>query len=397
MQQVLRFARQACLAALALALAACTTPYSMPQLEEVGKPIASNFEGIEYYARQADLRVVWVHGMCEHKASWAANREAVLLSAMGLPLSGDPILDPGRSRPYPVVRRHSVGTKTLELRYLIWSPLADGAKTLAKQTSADVDGKPLTRASLNATLKDNLINDCFSDAVVYGGPAGDPIRNWMRAQVCNALGGEIRTAKRCEIDDAAPRMRTIFVAESLGSKMLSDALLSIWDFPSSRSNRSRLAQRFSDVQTVFYLANQIPLLSAATYKSSAGVSTLSAADENPEGDLLKVLSDARSGMATISSVLPSDPLLFVAFSDPNDLLSYRLLKGSYVPDAVKVTNMFVSNDTTYFGLLERPDTAHCGYGWNPTVIGALIKGYHGRFEKVAVDVPHKCGLGEKED
>jgi hypothetical protein len=41
----------------------------------------------------------------------------------------------------------------------------------------------------------------------------------------------------------------------------------------------------------------------------------------------------------------------------------------------RVINVLVSNDTTYFGYLERPDTAHCGYPWNPHVFGMLARGY----------------------
>jgi hypothetical protein len=37
--------------------------------------------------------------------------------------------------------------------------------------------------------------------------------------------------------------------------------------------------------------------------------------------------------------------------------------------------VMVSNDTTYFDFVERPDTAHCGYTWNPHVFGMLAKGY----------------------
>ena len=67
----------------------------------------------------------------------------------------------------------------------------------------------------------------------------------------------------------------------------------------------------------------------------------------------------------------------VAFSDPNDLLSYRIVPAHLAEDLkeFRVINVLVSNDTTYFGYLERPDTAHCGYPWNPHVFGMLARGY----------------------
>jgi len=42
---------------------------------------------------------------------------------------------------------------------------------------------------------------------------------------------------------------------------------------------------------------------------------------------------------------------------------------------MEVTNIIISNDVTNFGLVERRDTAHCGYGWNPFVIGTIVNGY----------------------
>ncbi len=57
----------------------------------------------------------------------------------------------------------------------------------------------------------------------------------------------------------------------------------------------------------------------------------------------------------------------VAFSDPNDLLSYRVapshLAGSL--RVFRIVNVIVSNDTTCFNDVERPGKAHCGYARNP--------------------------------
>jgi len=67
----------------------------------------------------------------------------------------------------------------------------------------------------------------------------------------------------------------------------------------------------------------------------------------------------------------------VAFSDPNDLLSYRITAAHLAEHFrdFRVVNVMVSNDTTYFGYVERPDTARCGYAWNSHVYGMLARGY----------------------
>jgi hypothetical protein len=83
------------------------------------------------------------------------------------------------------------------------------------------------------------------------------------------------------------------------------------------------------------------------------------------------------------------PMTVVAFSDPNDLLSYRIVPAHLAENLTefRVINVMVSNDATYFGYLERPDTAHCGYPWNPYVFGMLARGY-----KAGKSLPSVSGL-----
>jgi hypothetical protein len=64
-------------------------------------------------------------------------------------------------------------------------------------------------------------------------------------------------------------------------------------------------------------------------------------------------------------------LAVVAFTDPNDLLSYRLLPARYAAPDVAVADVLVSNDKTWLGLIENPVAAHLDYLANPDV-GDLI-------------------------
>ena len=83
------------------------------------------------------------------------------------------------------------------------------------------------------------------------------------------------------------------------------------------------------------------------------------------------------------------PLRIIAFTDPNDLLSYRLPTGFMGTAKSKDTtteikldliNVIVSNAPTYsvpfFPKLEveLPNKAHCDYDTNPDVIALMIAG-----------------------
>ncbi|MDF1600924.1 hypothetical protein PZ895_14260 [Mesorhizobium sp. YIM 152430] len=344
------------------------------------------------YAAQGDTRVVWLHGMCSHGNTWVTDRQSTFAAAAGLPtVEPYDVADP--SGAFRAVYEHRVAGPSgkshgLELRYLVWSPLNDAEKVAVKLDDLRPDGSPV-KASLNAQIKQGLINDCLSDAVIYLGAAGDSIRTWVRSELCDALGGAISGDRRCRIDPERPRSKVVFVAESLGSKMLSDGLLSIWE-----KRDSAVVERLADVQTVFYAANQIPLLDAGGRLPPIGTRTLDEGND-PGLSLLDVLAEARSPESVRAlDAEPSGTLHFVAYTDPNDLLSYRLLPGANIPERVQVTNVLVSNGPTYFGLLERPDTAHCGYRWNPYVMSGIVNGSeNGGLGTIPVQVKNKSCFG----
>ena len=84
----------------------------------------------------------------------------------------------------------------------------------------------------------------------------------------------------------------------------------------------------------------------------------------------------------------SAALTVVAFIDPNDLLSFRLVPRS---DSGRVINFVVSNDDTYLGYAEFPTTAHCNYIRNGYVMRAVVFGYAGGTPKSGpVYDPEKC-------
>lgn len=89
----------------------------------------------------------------------------------------------------------------------------------------------------------------------------------------------------------------------------------------------------------------------------------------PQDSLQRVLERRRSRSAAAAASV--DGLTLVAFTDPNDLLSYTLQKEKYERPGVAVHNVLVSNARTWFGAFENPVDAHVRYLDNPDV-GRLI-------------------------
>ncbi|MBP1206538.1 hypothetical protein JOD97_004614 [Duganella sp. 1411] len=358
----------AAMSATALLLGACNTPYRPPLFVEPD-PV---FPGLIDLAARADGKgadVLLVHGMCTHDAKWApkavAQMTQALTAATTSPEAG-PAAGAAGEVPRVQIVPSTVRTPAGTLRFaaMIWSPLT---VPLKRQLCYDQTNKlaicageppyPFTRARLNARLKDVLVDDCLADAVVYQGVSRDAIQRRMREAILQVL-----TAS-----DGPSDQPLMVVSSSLGSKILFDTLLRMTEEePGARA--SRLALRAVERLRFLVMAgNQIPLLSLADQQIGDADTARRLVPSPP--DSLQLLLQKRSAGKRLPVAGPG--LTLVAFTDPNDLLSYTLPAERYAGDDVAVYNIMVSNAPTWLGLLARPDQAHLDYLDNPDV-GRLI-------------------------
>jgi hypothetical protein len=343
---------------MALLLGACSTPYRPPQLVDAG----TAYPGLIDLAAQAGTAdVLLVHGICKHDAAWAELVVSQLMRSINAAAS-PPAAARADGGPKVQIVPSTVETPAGRLRInaLIWSPLTTGLKRQLCYDQSDKSALcagappyPYTRARLNARFKDGLIDDCLPDALIYQGVARDDIQRRMRDAILQVLATS---------DSAASPSPLVVVSHSMGSKILFDTLLRMSEeAPGSRAER--LAMRAVDrMRFLVMAANQIPLLSLADQQIT------SAALAPAVPDSLQLLLQKRLA----SNERRADRhLTLVAFTDPNDLLSYTLPPEKYARDGITVYNILVSNAPTYLGLLERPDYAHLDYLTNPDV-GRLI-------------------------
>jgi len=347
-------------------LAACTTPYRPPVVVRDSAP----FPGIVNLVQAGSKRpldVILVHGMCTHDASWAnhgIDRIAGVVSA-NVPRQAAA----GPNGIQLVERTQQVGGTPVRFHALIWSPLT---APLKRQLDYDNTGSPNDcspagrgeckpkRAWLNGYVKDRLLNDCLSDAVIYEGASRNAIRDAMVESVSRIIESNPNGDHTLAV-----------VAESLGSKILFDALSSMLE---SRQPRTQaLGQQAARRLGLLYMAgNQLPILGLAEQDIERRPDNRSAAAP----DSLQRFLELRRRQAAAPLAESSARLAVVAFTDPNDLLSYRLLPARYaapdmpVPD-VAVVDVLVSNARTWLGLIEDPVAAHLDYLENPEV-GELI-------------------------
>jgi hypothetical protein len=346
-------------------LAACSTPYRPALVVRDSTP----FPGIVNLIQAGNKRpldVILVHGMCSHDATWAnhgIDRIAGVVSA-NVPeqaaLAGNGI--------QLIERTQQIGATPVRFHALVWSPMSaplkrqldyDNTGTPSDCSAAGVGECKPRRASLNGYVKDHLLNDCLSDAVIYEGASHDAIRDAMVESISRIV----------ESNPNGDRTLAV-VAESLGSKILFDALSSMLE---SRQPRTRdLGQQASRRLGLLFMAgNQLPILGLAEQNIESRPDSRSAA----AADSLQRFLELRRRQSGIPRAEAIARLAVVAFTDPNDLLSYRLLPARYAAPDVTVADVLVSNDKSWLGLIENPVSAHLDYLANPDVGDLIACGY----------------------
>jgi len=346
-------------------LAACSTPYRPAVVVRDSAP----FPGIVNLVQNGGgrpLHVILVHGMCTHDAAWAnhgIDRIAGVVSA------NVPAQAAASSNGIELVERtQQIGGTPVRFHALIWSPLTTPLK---RQLDYDNTGTPSDcssagngeckpkRAWLNGYVKDRLLNDCLSDAVIYEGASGNAIRDAMVESVSRII----------ESNPNGDRTLAV-VAESLGSKILFDALSSMLESRQPRTRELGL-QASRRLGLLFMAGNQLPILGLAEQNIERRPDSRSAGAP----DALQRFLELRRRQAGIPRAESIARLAVIAFTDPNDLLSYRLLPGRYAAPDVAVADVLVSNARTWLGLIENPVAAHLDYLENPDVGDLIACGY----------------------
>jgi hypothetical protein len=160
-----------------------------------------------------------------------------------------------------------------------------------------------------------VINDGLADAVLYVGQYGSVLRSAVTVALCRFLDGTYSN-ERCE-DAKPPPSSVAFISHSLGSVMLFDSIEDLARLGSSIQvnaaiSRTRLFLMFANQRPLLELSASAPVEMEPLITSSSGLG----------GRLDRFLE--RIGPAIDLAASPREPLHVIAFTDPSDLLSYKL-------------------------------------------------------------------------
>jgi hypothetical protein len=334
------------------------------------------------------LKVIMVHGVGTHLPGYGARLSANLARSLGLTVvAPDAKAFPIEAQAFPgetlgtlTVTRHTNTARDREMLFyeLTWSPISQPAKEAIAFDSTAAYGH--RRASVNNLFK-HFINDVAPDPLVYTGTGRERIQATVGQALCWALSADWRGmpdeqqlcipdnpafASRLDVDEFA------FITHSLGSRITTDGLTRLTryvatagpDQPEVRRVAEKLRKR--DIK-IFMLANQLPLLQSGL--EPAGVQGAVPAFCRPEG------ADFANRLFQVTEL--------IAFSDPNDLLSYPIpdafvrdhVDSRLCPKQVNVTiNIARVRSVLGLGEFANPLTAHVDYDDDERVIGLITRG-----------------------
>jgi hypothetical protein len=380
-------AKPAALWLAAIVLVTACTVYRRPVLESGNSEPAVHLLGIvQFMNERPDLhyRLIAVHGIGAQPPtfadSWiAAFSEAAQLSSavsqpaevydMGLTGNQKPV--PDDMRPYIEAYRftHTHGAQGPDLRgYAVdWSPLTQPYKQHLVQ-----DESPPTytrqRATLNSDLKFKLLDDRLLDAVMYAGAYRATMKQAVSDAMCRAIRDDgntpVAAGPACSwatvTTEVASTRRLIFFTHSLGGRMVFDVLTELLNDPKGPAYAA-LKNGFQ----IYMFANQLSLLELTDHANPF---------DRTEDNAITRFTAALKGAAAVHDETVSGQL--VAFSDPNDVLSYQVPRHMMIrlDTAGAAANVTLSNAVTWFGLIEDPIAAHDDYLINGRIWTAVASG-----------------------
>jgi hypothetical protein len=285
----------------------------------------------------------------------------------------------------------SGASAVLSVAYLYWAPLTEAIKcaTLAET------GAP--QRQWFADVAKQFIDDKLGDVVLYAGRYRDRVmRPSVQAALCMLIDGKpSQDGRTCSGGD--PNLPTVLISHSLGGYMLMDSIDEELrrNRRDGRLNKDTAAYKIMEnTQFIYMMANQIALLDLTEldqyplpvtreWLGEAARPTVPTQSASPSmihrfsEDWLEIRLRSRlvAPPEARTPNISSGERQIVAFSDPNDILSWLVGSDNVKREQPKLTNVYLSNhEFSIPWLFSDPVTAHTGYFTNNAVLDLLVCG-----------------------
>ncbi len=347
----------------------------------------SAFGGLKPHltGENSKMKVLMVHGVGDHLPGYSTEFFEKLAKELDLSVTANShknitLTDPtdtekklGNLR----INRFLNKEQTQELLFyeLTWSEItAQEKKVLSYDNSGEYSFR---RAEVNDLLK-KFSNDTGPDPIIYLGESREDILLafaqsfcWMANGNWDDLPDDVHQACHFHNLNSVLRDNYAFVSHSLGSRITIDGMQRIasllGDKIANKQQQEMIELLKNKEIPIYMMSNQLPMLQLG--RKLPEISNQEKAYCNPEGGKYA------------DRMLARTPI--IAFSDPNDLLSYAIphdFVSTYLDSrlCIEVTNININVATVYdvFGLgkMANPMDAHIGYDTDDRVVALIAKG-----------------------
>ena len=356
-----------------------------------------SFDGVDQTMDKASgvTKLLFVHGVGEHDSGYSTQFMEKLSVELNLNKRESPykeiaLVGPDKNKKtLGTLRIHKLmdrddDKRTLLYYELTWSDITrEEKKLLAYDNSGEYSFR---RASVNNLIK-KFANDTGPDPMIYLGKSREAILSsfvqsfcWMGISDWSDIpttGAHSCATKNANSFENLKNDEYIFVSHSLGSRISIDGLQHIVSLFEKRAKEGdnekvlALHKNLKDKEIkMFMLSNQLPMLQ------------LGREDPSVFGEIAAYCSEG----AAKSQLRMFKKTSIVAFSDPNDILSYAIsqnFSSRYLDSRIcpSVTNVLINvahvNDIFGFGEFANPLTAHIAYDSDERVVNLIAHGLSG--------------------
>ncbi len=329
------------------------------------------------------MKVLMVHGVGDHLPGYSTQFVEKLARELDLPVMSaqkknitlTSRIDSNKNLGNLSVVRFLSKDKQKELMFyeLTWSAItAKQKEVLAYDNSGEYSFR---RAEINDLMK-KFSNDTGPDPIIYLGESREDILVsfaqafcWMIKSDWQELPDGVSQACSFNDDTLAKNLAVdqyAFVSHSLGSRITIDGLQRIASLIDKRDVDFRETLKHKTIP-IYMMSNQLPMLQLG--RALPEVNNQKSSYCRPGGENYE------------KRMLASTPI--IAFSDPNDLLSYAIPSGfvdKYLDSRLctDVTNININVakiiNAFNFGKVANPLDAHIGYDTDERVIALIAKG-----------------------
>ena len=300
------------------------------------------------------LRLLVVHGMGIQNPGYSTGLVNSVASQLNVNFVSESSQTNYHGHDYSVltIRNFASGHARLCVYELTWSPITRPIK--ASQFYLDYQ-MPLvmSRQIINNDLKTNLIDNALSDVVLYVGQ----YRPHLQRPIIDAITNMVS-------DSGTNNDPIAILTHSLASYMVIDTLKTMAD--------QTTAQKYAaHVNQIFMLANQLPILELSDRTNF---------DVPSPGIMAGFFKLREDGHQHHMRNKPRHALEIVAFSDPNDLLSFALRQpdiddGMHTGITVHGFNVkYTDEHWSILGIVSSPENAHVNWWTDFRVPGFLANG-----------------------